>query len=37
MARNGYVIYGGYSVDLPENWMEKLFQLAWLTPAYVEA
>jgi hypothetical protein len=27
MERNGYVIYGGYSVDLPENWMEKTFQL----------
>ena len=27
MARNGYVIYGGYSVDLPENWTEKLYDL----------
>ena len=27
MAKNGYVIYGGYSVDLPENWMEKASQM----------
>ena len=27
MSRNGYVIYGGYSVDLPENWMEKASQM----------
>jgi len=24
MLRNGYVVYGGYSVDLPKNWMEKV-------------
>jgi hypothetical protein len=23
MTRNGYVVYGGYSVDMPENWMER--------------
>jgi hypothetical protein len=27
MARNGYVIYGGYSVDLPQKWMEKASQM----------
>ena len=27
MSRNGYVVYGGYSVDLPENWAEKLYDL----------
>ncbi len=27
MVKNGYVIYGGYSVDLPENWMEKTSQM----------
>lgn len=27
MLRNGYVLYGGYSIDLPENWMEKASQL----------
>ena len=27
MVRNGYVIYGGYSLDLPEDWMEKALQL----------
>ncbi len=28
MSRNGYVIYGGYSVDLPENWTKKLYDLS---------
>jgi hypothetical protein len=23
MARNGYVVWGGYSVDLPSNWVER--------------
>jgi hypothetical protein len=23
MLKNGYVVYGGYSVDLPKNWTEK--------------
>jgi hypothetical protein len=23
MLKNGYVVYGGYSVDLPKNWIEK--------------
>ncbi len=27
MLRNGYVLYGGYSVDLPQNWTEKLNDL----------
>jgi hypothetical protein len=27
MLKNGYVLYGGYSVDLPENWTEKLYDL----------
>jgi len=27
MARNGYVVYGGYSIDLPENWTERLYAL----------
>jgi len=27
MVKNGYVIYGGYSVDLPERWREKLNSL----------
>jgi hypothetical protein len=27
MLKNGYVVYGGYSVDLPENWMEKASSL----------
>ena len=26
-ARNGYVVYGGYSLDLPEGWMERTLQL----------
>jgi len=28
MLKNGYVVYGGYSVDLPENWMEKASSLS---------
>jgi len=24
MLKNGYVLYGGYSVDMPENWTEKV-------------
>lgn len=28
MARNGYVVYGGYSVDLPERWMERIYDLS---------
>ena len=27
MQKNGYVIYGGYSVNLPENWTEKIQNL----------
>ncbi|MEM2613586.1 MAG: DUF1616 domain-containing protein [Nitrososphaerota archaeon] len=27
MQTNGYVLYGGSSVDLPENWMEKASEL----------
>jgi hypothetical protein len=27
MMRNGYVVYGGYSIDLSRGWMEKVFQL----------
>jgi hypothetical protein len=27
MFKNGYVVYGGYSVDLPENWTEKASSL----------
>ena len=27
MLRNGYVLWEGYSVDLPQNWMEKLYDL----------
>jgi len=27
MPENGYVLYGGYSVNLPENWTEKLCDL----------
>ncbi len=27
MLWNGYVLYGGYSVDLPKNWTEKLYKL----------
>lgn len=27
MLRNGYVLHGGYSIDLPENWMERASQL----------
>jgi hypothetical protein len=27
MLKNGYVVYGGYSVDLSENWAEKTFNL----------
>jgi len=27
MLKNGYVVYGGYSVDLPENWTEKASSL----------
>ena len=27
MLKNGYVLYGGYSVDLPKNWTEKLNSL----------
>jgi putative flippase GtrA len=27
MLWNGYVLYGGYSVDLPKNWTEKLCKL----------
>jgi len=27
MPENGYVLYGGYSVNLPENWTEKLYDL----------
>jgi len=27
MLRNGYVLYEGYSVDLPQNWTEKLYGL----------
>ena len=27
MLKNGYVLYGGYSVDLPENWTKKLCDL----------
>lgn len=26
-ARNGYVVYGGYSLDLPEGWVERTLQL----------
>jgi len=28
MLKNGYVVYGGYSVDLPENWMERASSLS---------
>ena len=28
MKRNGYVFYGGYSVDLPEDWMERAGNLS---------
>jgi hypothetical protein len=28
MLRNGYVLYGGYSVNLPEKWVQKIFQLS---------
>jgi hypothetical protein len=27
MFKNGYVVYGGYSVDLPEDWAEKASSL----------
>jgi|GEM_PF-497103 len=27
MGVNGYVIYGGYSVDLPRNWLERVYEL----------
>ena len=27
MLGNGYVVYGGYSVDLPKNWTERTFNL----------
>jgi len=27
MSKNGYVVYGGYSVDLPEDWAEKASSL----------
>ncbi len=27
MLKNGYVLYGGYSIDLPKNWTEKLNSL----------
>jgi hypothetical protein len=27
MFKNGYVVYGGYSVDLPENWAERASSL----------
>ncbi|MEM4700198.1 MAG: hypothetical protein QXT74_04530, partial [Candidatus Nezhaarchaeales archaeon] len=27
MARSGYVVYGGYSIDLPEGWMERVYDL----------
>jgi len=27
MLKNGYVVYGGYSVDLPEDWTEKASSL----------
>jgi len=27
MFKNGYVVYGGYSVDLPENWTEEASSL----------
>jgi hypothetical protein len=27
MLRNGFAIYGGYSINLPENWTEKLYEL----------
>lgn len=28
MARNGYVVYGGYSVDLPGRWIERVYNLS---------
>ncbi|MEM2399186.1 MAG: hypothetical protein QXW55_04415 [Candidatus Bathyarchaeia archaeon] len=28
MLRNGYVVYGGYSVNLPEGWLERLHNLS---------
>jgi hypothetical protein len=27
MLRNGFAMYGGYSINLPENWTEKLYEL----------
>ena len=27
MLKNGYVVYGGYSVDLPQDWTEKASSL----------
>jgi hypothetical protein len=27
MLRNGYAVYGGYIVDLPENWAERASSL----------
>ena len=27
MLEKGYVVYGGYSVDLPEGWMERVYSL----------
>ncbi|MEM2894157.1 MAG: DUF1616 domain-containing protein [Candidatus Bathyarchaeia archaeon] len=28
MLKSGYVVYGGYSVDLPENFMERAYKLS---------